>query len=351
MTITQATESVAIKDRDALQLTEESLYGRPRNVAADLSAVAALFEMADRLGIFHVLEAGGEVTAGQLADVAGVPSEPMADFLDALSAAAILTPADPYGTYLVCQDFPARCYEAGYLSWSLNANRPFIENIAEFMRDPVQAALKYQRDGRQVAVSSRWIGSRGFYPAAIDVIVSARPAKIVDLGAGAGGLLIKLLNLIPGSSGVAIDLSAGACREAEARVAEAGLAHRMTVVEASVESLSVDPTPIIDADVIHAGFVFHDVMQNSDIFDQVLQRCYESLRPGGIMAISDAVPYASADWERRFSALFTYLHLGFMGVRLPSQEEWLSRFTRAGFSRAECVVHQFPTSRLFVATK
>ncbi|HVB41355.1 MAG TPA: class I SAM-dependent methyltransferase [Streptosporangiaceae bacterium] len=319
--------------------------------AADLAAVAALMEMADHLGIFHLLEAGGQVTAAGLAAEAAVPEFGMAAFAEALAAAALLEPTGESGVFTVADDFAQRTYEAGYLSWSLNANRPYIENITEFMRDPDGASRKYQRDGREVAVSSRWIGSQGFYPAAISAIVAARPSRIVDLGAGAAGLLIRLLDMLPGCTGLALDISAGACREAERRAADAGLADRLEVVERSVESLARDPGPIIGADVIHAGFVFHDVLQQGDVFDRVLKSCHGALRPDGIMAISDAVPYAPAERERRFSALFTYLHSGFMGVRLPSEEEWISKFTGAGFSRAECVPHRFPTGRLIVATK
>lgn len=322
-----------------------------RETAADLAAVAALLEMSDRLGIFHLLERGEPVTASELAATVEVPEEGMAAFLSALVAAALLRPLHDPKEFRIVEDFADRVYEAGYLSWALNANRPYIEHPAEFLRDPKGAAARWHRDGRAVAVSSRWIGSQGFYPAAKKLILDAAPRRVVDLGAGAGGLLIELLGRLPDATGVALDISGDACGEASRAAVAAGVDDRLEVVHAPIQSIATDPTPITEADVVHAGFVFHDVLPEGEVFDRVLRACRDALVPGGIMAITDAVPYAPAERERRFSALFTFLHAAFMGVRLPGEEVWLEKLEKAGFGRTKCVVHRFPTGRLFVATR
>ncbi|MFG2115883.1 class I SAM-dependent methyltransferase [Streptomyces sp. NPDC048718] len=318
--------------------------------AADLAAVAALLEMADRLGIVPLLERGEPVTAAELAVAAQVPEEGMAGFMSTLVAAALLVPAGGK-EFKVADDFADRIYQAGYLTWSLRANQPYVEHPAEFLRDPAGAAALYQRNGREVAVSSRWIGSQGFYPAATETILAAQPKRIADLGAGAAGLLIDLLGRLPKTTGVALDMSAGACQEAARAARAAGMGDRLDVVERPIQSIADDPTPVEGADVIHAGFVFHDIVKEGDVFDRVLRQCRDALRPGGIMAITDAVPYAPAERERRFSALFTYLHAGFMNVELPPEEDWLDRFRQAGFDQARRVPHRFPGGRLFIATK
>ncbi|WP_406082627.1 class I SAM-dependent methyltransferase [Streptomyces zaomyceticus] len=318
--------------------------------AADLAAVAALLEMADRLGIVPLLERGEPVTVTELAVAADVPEEGMGRFLGALVAAALLEPTG-VKEFRIADDFADRIHQSGYLIWSLRANQPYVQHPAEFLRDPVGSAAQYRRDGREVAVSSRWIGSRGFYPAATEAILAVRPKRIVDLGAGAAGLLIDLLGRLPESTGVALDMSDGACQEAARAAHAAGVGDRLTVVERPIQSVADDPAPVAGADVIHAGFVFHDIVQEGDVFDRVLRRCREALRPGGIMAITDAVPFASAERERRFSSLFTYLHAEFMDVSLPPEEDWLARFRQAGFDQARCVPHRFPGGRLFIAAK
>ncbi|MGH3758749.1 methyltransferase [Actinophytocola sp.] len=306
--------------------------------------------MADRLGILSTLRGTG-FAAAQIAAVAGIPERSAADFLAAASAAGIIVENPQPGTFRAADDLDEWIYESGYLSWALNANRPFIEHVTEFLRRPEQAGTEYRRDGRQVAVSSQWMGSRAFYPLALSTIVEAKPRRAVDLGAGTARLLIEVLQQVPGSTAVALDIDAGACREADAAARAAGLDDRLTVVERSIQSVADDPEPLRDADIIHAGFVFHDLMPDEeDVADAVLANCRRALRPGGILAITEAVPYVPDERERRFSTIVTYFHQQFMLRRLLTEQEWIDKLSAAGFSTVTAARHRFPTGRLFVAT-
>jgi SAM-dependent methyltransferase len=324
-----------------------------RETAADIAAVAALLEIADRLGVIHLLEHGKPFGTGDLAAAAAVPEASAAAYLEALTASAIIEEAGAPGMYQAAADFADRRYESGYLSWALNANRPFIEHAAEFLRSTGTAARDvYHRDGRQVAVSSQWMGSYAFYPFALSAILAARPTRTVDLGAGTGRLLIEVLLAFPESTAVALDMDAAACREAGRAAAQAGVGDRLQVLVRTIQSIATDPSPVEGADVIHAGFVFHDMLpEEHDVADMVLRNCREALRPGGIMAITDAVPYAPAERERRFSTLVTYYHQQFMGRQLLTESEWQAKLRGAGFDNVTCRPHRFPTGRLFVAVK
>lgn len=321
----------------------------PVETAADLAAVAALLEIAEELGVSPLLDGGGPFTGADLALAALAPAERVGGFLDALLAAGLVQRAAEPGRFVGRPDLADLRYQAGYLSWALTANRPYLENAPEFLRDPDAAGQKYRRDGRWVAVSSRWVGSQGFYPSAFAEITGSRPARVVDLGAGAGGLLVHLLGTLPGSSGVAVDLSPAGCAEAERAADRAGVADRLRVVNRAIESLVDDPSPLRGADVVHAGFVLHDVVAQPGVLDAVLRTCREALVPAGRMVVAEAVPYVPDPRERAFSALFTYLHAACMGVRLPTEDEWLAAFRRAGFTGVRCVRLRMPTSRMFVA--
>lgn len=73
--------------------------------------------------------------------------------------------------------------------------------------------------------------------------------------------------------------------------------------ERPIQSTATDPSPLEGADVIHAGFVVHDMIPDGEqIAKQVLVRCRDALQPGGLMALTEAVPYLRNEWERRFSA-------------------------------------------------
>lgn len=317
--------------------------------AADLAATAALFEIADELGIFGLLESGAAVTTQELAAAAGTPADRMERFVTALVAAGLAV-RDVPGTRSIrmSDDFARLRTAAGYLCWALKANRPFIENPVAFMTDQDGAAELYSRDLRDVAVTSRWVGLSEFYPGELSAMTHAQPAHLVDLGAGAAGLLIDALLALPHASGVALDISAGACAVAASAASAAGVGDRLHVVHRSIESLIDDPSPLAGADVIHSGFAFHDLVPDTQTFSAILRRCREALAPGGFLAITDAVPYSDAVRERMFSSLFTYLHEGFMNVRLPDEEQWRAMFLQAGFRSVETRPHNMPGARLFI---
>jgi SAM-dependent methyltransferase len=321
--------------------------------APDIAAAAALLEMGDRLGVLDVIAPGRTFDSAEVAARADLPEDGAGRYLEALESAGLIEPAPAGGSvFRAVPDFDVILHRAGYVSWTMNANRPFIEHAREFLTDPVTAGETYARDGRQVAVSSQWMGSLAFYPAALEVIFNAKPQRIADLGAGTCRLLIETLEKFPDATGVGLDLSGDACKAAREAVRNAGMAERITVVERSIQSIAEDPGPVEGADVIHAGFVFHDMMPEEEaVADKVLANCREALQPGGIMAITDAVPYLRNDRERRFSAIVTYYHRQFMGRRLLSVAEWEAKLRDAGFSQVETVELGFPTGRLFVARR
>ncbi|MFF1413409.1 class I SAM-dependent methyltransferase [Streptomyces sp. NPDC058289] len=322
-----------------------------REVGADYAAVAALLQIGAEIGVDQVLDSGRTFGVADLAEVTGLSQERLGAFVHALSAAGLLAAEDGNGLYRASDDYADWRHQVGYLSWSLTANSPFLQNARAFLSDSETAADTYQRDGRRVAVSSRWIGDRTFYPAVVERVVAAGAKHVVDLGAGAAGLLIDLLVQDDSRTGVALDLSSGACAAAREDAARAGVDGRLQVVERSVESLIDDPSPLEGADVIQACFVMHDVLQDEAAFDDVLRTCHKALAPGGVLAVVDAVSYGQEERERKFSALFTYLHSDFMGINLPTADQWVEKFRSAGFSDVDCTSQVMPGGRLFLATK
>ncbi|PAZ10464.1 SAM-dependent methyltransferase [Streptomyces sp. SA15] len=317
--------------------------------APDLAAAAALLEMGDRLGVVAHLASDRVLDTGATAAATDLPEPALTRYLDALESAGIVV-RESAGHYRACPDFDTVRHQAGYISWTMNANRPFIEHAREFFTDWERAARTYLRDYREVAVSSQWMGSHAFYPAAFDTIVDAKPRKVVDLGAGTCRLLIEVLTAVPGSTGIGLDFAADACRAAERAVDQAGLTDRLTVLERTIQSVADDPGFLAGADVIHAGFVFHDMLPDEeDVCDAVLANCREQLADDGFLAITDAVPYLRDPRERRFSAAVSYYHGEFMRRRLLSENEWLGKLRGAGFSDVRAVTLAFPTGRLFLA--
>jgi SAM-dependent methyltransferase len=322
----------------------------PAEPGGDLATAAAFFELGDRLGILHFLETSTDVRPDVVAREIDLPEENVRNYLEAMRHAGFAE-TNEAGGYRVADTYPQFRYEAGYVSWSVNANRPFLEHAREFMLDPEAAYRTYERDLRQVAVASEWIGATAFYPKALEAILSLRPQKFVDLGAGSGRLLIDVLSQVPGSTGVALDISQGACDQAELQAKDANLADRLTVTCRTIQSVADDPAILDGADVVHGGFVFHDMMpEEEDVADRLLAECRKALsRTGGTMAITDVIPYIPEQRERAFSACTTYFHQEFMKRKLLSIEGWKEKFRAAGFTGVEVVQHRMPSARLFLA--
>ncbi|MEU4473961.1 class I SAM-dependent methyltransferase [Micromonospora sp. NPDC023888] len=318
---------------------------------ADVAAVAALLQIGAEIGVDQVLDAEEPFSAADVAKVVDVPVAGIDGYLGALLAAGLIVQAEVPGTFQVAADYPELRYQAGYVSWAMNANGPFIDNARAFLTDPAGAAEVHRRNGRRVAVSSRWIGARAFYPQLIEQVAASGALRVADLGAGAGGLLIRLLQEDPARTGTAVDSSGAACAAARQAALAGGVHDRLTVVERQIESLVDDPGPVAGAEAILACYVMHDIVADRRIALGVLGALRDALAPGGFLAVADAVAYARQPEERTFSALFTYLHATFMSVVLPTEQEWLDTFEAAGFSTTRMVPIGLPGGRLFVATR
>lgn len=321
--------------------------------APRLAAAAALLEMGDRLGLLAVIAPGRTFTLAELSTKADLPVDGVAGYCEALeSAGLIVAVGGSSDEFEVADSFEVLRHQAGFISWTMNANRPFIENARDFLTDPNRGSGIGLRDGREVAVSSQWMGSRAFYPTALSAIMRTRPQVAVDLGAGTCRLLIEILLDLPESRAVGLDLDSGACIEAANAAERAGVADRLRIVERSIQSIATDPEPLEGADVIHAGFVFHDMMQDEEeTADAVLARCFEALRPGGLLAVTEAVPYVRNERERLFSAVVTYYHQQFMKRRLLTEAQWVAKLRGLGFVDVQSIELPFPTGRLFLAVR
>jgi precorrin-6B methylase 2 len=320
-----------------------------QDVASDFAAYTALLEIAQRVGLSQMLDSGASFTLADASAVTRTGQVQTASLLSALVAAGLLDPDESSSTFIASVDLAERRYQAGYLAWTLDANRIYIDHCADFMRDAENAASTYRRDGHKVALTTQWIGTKGFYPDIKNEIIRSKPDRVVDLGAGAGALAIDLLVAQPALTALALDVSGGACDAASSAARVAGVDGRLDVVRRSIESLVEDPSPLQGADVIHAAFVLHDIVKYDDVFLGVLSACRKELGDGGRLVVADAVRYASDREERAFSALFTYLHANFMGVELPSEERWIDLFERAGFRDVECRRLRTPGTRMFLA--
>lgn len=320
---------------------------------SSLAGSAILLEIGAEYGIIEILQKSPVVDAATASRSCGIKESVISAYLDSLSKAGIIEElsTEAPATYRAASHFDELINEVGYISWALRACAPLINNAKEFSENNEEAQLKYPRSGGLVARTSKWMGEKSFYPQPENAIVAMAPKKIVDLGSGSGGFLIRMLRKIPGAKGVGIDLSASATEQAVRAAGAAGMSDKLQFVTAPIQILVEDASLIRDADIIHAGFVMHDLLPaEEETLDALLRACCLNAIKGTLIIV-DAIPIAQSNWERPFAAAFNHLHNHFMSRKLLSEDEWTEKLLRAGFSNVRIEILDHPGGRMMIASK
>jgi phenylpyruvate C(3)-methyltransferase len=188
----------------------------------------------------------------------------------------------------------------------------------------------YTRNMRAVAIGSRLIGDALVEPLFDELLDGLHFNMIADLGCGSGQRLLRVADLHPKVHGVGIDIAPEAVELANRSIADAGQAHRLTVVAGDVLNLGTF-APFTEVDIVTCVFMGHDFWPR--------QRCVSALT-----ALHDAFPNAErfllcdvvrsdcppGPGTRIFTLGFELIH-ALMGVYLPSREEWLGALADAGW--------------------
>ncbi len=345
----QERELETVENRVVFRGTYATTTPRLRD-ATDLAGCVSLLELGARLGLIETLRRETSVEPERLAAEIAVPVQKVRALLHAYVAAGLLV-RDPDGKgYSRSEEFDDYLYFSGYVLWGLSACRPFIEHTRDYLCAP-KAPQSHPRDGGLVAVFSEWVGSKAFYPPVLGMIREIAPKRFIDLGCGTAKLIVGALGAVEGCDGVGIDLDPGVCRLARMSAAARGLSDRIRIYERSLQSLVEDPSPLDGADIVHAGFVFHDLLpEETDVAVAVFRNCHKALsETGGYLILTELVPYESNERERKFSSLVTYFHMQFMQRRLPRPSEWAALLHAGGFQEVEIFEVDMPGARIIRA--
>lgn len=316
--------------------------------AQNLAGKSIFLEMGARLGVVELLLQAEPFDAQQVVDLSGAKHHFVVSYLNALCKLGLAAPGPDPESYKGTAELPAAVNNCGYLLWALQSCAPLIEHPVQFANDMQGAIDTYVRNGEHVARTSKWMGATDFYPHAEKEILQANPQKIIDFGSGTCGLLIRLLEQLPQATAIGIDLSASACQKAREIIEGKGLSQQIQVIHAPVESLINDPALLKDVDVIHAGFVFHDLNPTQS---QVLPRLLAAIKgasPRAKLVIADAIPDDTPWQNNAYSLAFTFLHTHFMDRRFPSEQGWRALLEQAGFMDVTISKPGLSGSRLIV---
>ncbi|MFB4279816.1 MULTISPECIES: methyltransferase [unclassified Nonomuraea] len=155
---------------------------------------------------------------------------------------------------------------------------------------------------------------------------------VCDVGGGTGGFVTAIARLAPHVTATVVELP-GTAAAAREHLAAEGLTERVEVVEADF----FKPLPCA-ADVMILSFVLLNWPDEEAV--RILERCAESLEPGGRILV-----YERDDLEESSSnELFTELDLRmlvFLGGRLRTRDAWWDLAARAGLDVE--AVHRLPS--------
>lgn len=323
----------------------------PKASASAFAGSAILFELAEEYGVFDYLREAPTLDPISMAAASGFSPVLMERYLRALTTAGLVEQetescVESAPRYRRSGIFNDMVNGTGYLSWSLRACGPLIDHAREYADDWQRASSLYPRNGKLVARTSRWIGERSFYPQSEEAILRQQPKHVIDLGAGSAGLLIRcLLQMSPDTMGTAVDISPEACEHARGEIAAAGLSDRIKVICAPVQDVDAYREEIAKADLVHAGFVLHDVLhEHPEGFEEVLSAARHAT-----LIIVEAVPYVASEREKEFSAAFSFLHEAFMGLNLQTEAQWRAHLAKAGYPAVEIQELDMPGARLIMA--
>jgi SAM-dependent methyltransferase len=160
-----------------------------------------------------------------------------------------------------------------------------------------------------------------------DLVTSlAGGARVVDLHCGGGRWLIAMARRFPQARLLGVEFQADSVERARENVAEAGLADRITVVEASIAAVD---RSVGAQDLAYFQYALHQ------LGDPVaaLRAAWSSLAPGGRLLVLDwCAPSDLEDYRTQQGRLISAIQLDelFQGTRLRTLEEFLEQFAAAG---------------------
>lgn len=318
--------------------------------AQDLAGKAILFEIGAKAGLLDLIENNEYVSITSLTKQLNIKQDFLTHYFDILTSLGLLSKhTSEEGCYAKSDIYEQEKNKIGYIAWGMISCAPLLAHTQAFTTDFDHAVRTHHRCGEHVARTSKWMGGIDFYPHAEKVILDLKPKKVVDLGSGTCGLLMRLAEKIPDMTGVGVDLSKEACDIAKMYIKEQGLEKRIDVVAAPIQNLVNDNTILANADVVHAGFVFHDLLPDEEeTLDKLLAHINQS-SPTVTVVIVDAIPFSQNQEERAFSSAFTFLHKYFMGRKLLPETDWTNKLKKAGFNHIKIERLGISGGRVFIA--
>ncbi|GAA0960148.1 class I SAM-dependent methyltransferase [Virgisporangium aurantiacum] len=301
------------------------------------AVTAAAINAAHQLGVFGRLERDGhlEVRAFALANALHRPT--LEAILVALASFRIVELDDGREKVLPGPCFAEISRLKGFFYWLIGGYGEILTNLPTTARLAGRGGDVARRDVRAVSIASADMSAVNVDGLFRSVIESLTFDVCADLGCGSAQRLITMARQRPELRGVGVDVAPAALDVAATAVTAAGLASRITLVEADVSTLRRRPD-FTGVQLVTCFFLGHDFWPR-DRCVRTLRRIRAAFPQAEHLLLCDthrcaAVPSAT---DQIFSLGFELTHAA-MGQYLPTIAEWRGVFEDSGW---DCVAeHQ-----------
>jgi SAM-dependent methyltransferase len=303
-----------------------------------------LIDTGIELGLFRALAEAPALTAEALAERLGLQQHHVRTWCWTAHGQALLD-ADDTGRFRLAPHMDAILANPGHPRYLGGYAQLGTRVAAEDFRRSVEAfrtgAVKpFQGRGEAFAhliAQSTWglqvVTAKKILPG-IDGLAARLGAggTVLEVGCGTGNFLVQVAKAFPAARAVGVDLDADSLAIAGRRIADAGLADRVSArlgtLDAVVAPGSVDVVVMIE--------VLHEIAQ--DIRPAVVRQCAQALKPGGwLLVVDETYPSTLAQTREpdyRFP-LQTGIEELTWGNVIPTREEQERMLADAGF-KAPC---------------
>ncbi|MFI9721795.1 class I SAM-dependent methyltransferase [Streptomyces sp. NPDC052396] len=216
--------------------------------------------------------------------------------------------------------------------WLVRGSGELFRQMPAVLRNENRFGEFYQRDPVAIARACKEISTFCYDPwfwSAMDGL-GFTPRVAADLGCGSGERLMQILRRHPGTRAIGIDIAGDSLKVAQADAAEAGLAARMSFVEADM--LTMDPRPeFAEVELLTCFMAGHDFWPREQCVTTLtrLRQLFPNVRR---FLLGDATRSVGVpDQEMRVFTLGFEVAHDLMGTFMPTAADWESVFTEGGW--------------------
>lgn len=232
-------------------------------------------------------------------------------------------------------------------------NQPKGEQV-EQMFDSIAPAYDFMNRAMTLGIDRIWRKK------AVKMVAAPSPREILDVATGTGDLAIELARAIPGSRITGVDLSEGMIKVGREKIADAGLADRITLQAADCLALPFSQCTFDALTVAYGVRNFADIPAG-------LREMYRVLKPGGMVCIVELSTPANPV-IKPFYKLYTrgiiplvgrlvskdsraYSYLPESIAAVPQRGAMCDLMTAAGFARASFRSLTFGVCTIYTALR